>query len=223
MRPPHRCPPTGSSLGSQTADIPALHDTPVCSAHLDSRGGPATAPAVARPACDPSGVATSVCPGCGLRAEAGGIPLDRPLNASPECWGLHAELVGYELNHVALVGRCHQLTVDAYGAQHAGGPTGRRYVAYSLVGLCLALEDGRSGIDVRTAHQRMGPPMDWWPAFPRPHDTGRLTVADVIAAGARVDSVEGHADLVERWARDVWDAWGSQHADVRNLVRRLFG
>lgn len=168
-------------------------------------------------------MAISVCPGCELRASPGGIPLDRPLNASPECWGLHAELVGFELSQPALVGRYHQRTVDAYGAQHAGPPTGRIRVAYSLVGLHLALDLGWSGARVREAHQRMGRPDESWPEFPRPSATGALTVADVVAGGARIGSVEGHGILVERWASSVWEAWAQHHAAVRELAGRLLG
>ncbi|MHB8959789.1 MAG: DUF5946 family protein [Candidatus Limnocylindrales bacterium] len=67
------------------------------------------------------------CPGCGLRPPAwwrGAVEPDRPLRASAACWGLHAELVGFELQHLVALGRLHQLTVDAYGAQHAGPPHG---------------------------------------------------------------------------------------------------
>ncbi len=42
--------------------------------------------------------------------------------------------------------------------------------------------------------------------------TGALTVGDVVAAGARIGSLDGHAVLVELWARSVWDAWGGQVA-----------
>lgn len=163
----------------------------------------------------------SACPGCGLLAEPGGIPLDRPLNASPECWSLHAELVGFELADPALIGSCHQLTVDAYGAQHAGPPTGAIYVAYSLVGLHLALERGWAGVQVRALHQRMGRPEPSWPPFPRPGSTGSITVADVVAAGARAGSRAGHEELVERWARSVWEAWAAEHGAVAALTDRI--
>jgi hypothetical protein len=162
-----------------------------------------------------------VCPGCGLRSDEAGIPLDRPLNASAACWGLHAELEGYELANLARLGRYHQLTVDAYGAQHAGPPTGQRYVAYSLVGLQLALEDGLTGLDVRAFHSRMGRPDGSWPVFGRPGRPARITVADVVEAGARAGSPDGHARLVERWAADVWASWADRHEDVRSLARRL--
>lgn len=170
---------------------------------------------------DPELPARSVCPGCGLVADPGGIPLDRPLNASPECWALHAELAGFELRDPSLVGRFHQMTVDAYGAQHAGGPTSPIRVAYSLVGLHLAFERGWTGVKVRDFHARMGRPEASWPTFERPTTTGDLTVADVVAAGARAGSHDGHAAAVERWARAVWVAWRPQHADVATLARRL--
>jgi hypothetical protein len=164
----------------------------------------------------------SICPGCGLQALPGGIPPNGALNASPECWAMHAELVGFELGNALLVGRYHQLTVDAYGAQHAGPPGGRRsYVAYSLAGLYLALERGWTGIQVRSFHAKMGRPDTTWPELRRPLSTGVLTVADVVAAGARLASADGHAETVERWARSVWDAWADQHEAVRALTHRL--
>jgi hypothetical protein len=170
---------------------------------------------------NPASMASSVCPGCGLEAEPGGIPLDRPLNASPECWALRAEAAGFELGDLSLVGRFHQLAVDAYGAQHAGGPTSRIYVAYSLVGLLLALERGWTGTMVRDFHGRMGRPDASWPAFGRAPSAGEVTIADVVAAGARAGSADGHASLVERWARSVWAAWQEQHAEVAALTERL--
>ena len=168
-------------------------------------------------------VGETVCPGCGLRSTEPGIELDRPLNASAACWGLHAETVGFELLHAARLGRLHQLTVDAYGAAHAGPPTGARYVTYSLVGLCLALERGATGDEVRAFHSRMGPPVPTWPSFDPPKRRSRLTVADVAAAGASAGSTEGHEELVRRWAADVWASWSDRHAEVRALTDRLAG
>ncbi len=165
----------------------------------------------------------TACPGCGLRSTEPGIELDRPLNASAACWGLHAELVGFALQHTASLGRLHQLTVDAYGAAHAGPPTGIRYVAYSLVGLCLALERGASGEEIRAFHARMGPPDATWPSFGPPARQATLTVADVVEAGARAGSVDGHAAMVRAWAEAVWAAWAERHADVRALTDRLAG
>jgi hypothetical protein len=163
----------------------------------------------------------STCPGCGVTLPAIDWKLDRPFNASPECWQLSGEVIGFELNHPSLAGRFHQLTVDAYGAQHAGGDTGYIRAAYSLVGLYLAIEREMGGVDVRSAHQRMGHPDATWPPFPRPKQAGSVTILDVAEAGARAGSIEGHATLVQRWATDVWHAWADQHATVATLADRL--
>lgn len=146
---------------------------------------------------------------------------DRPLRASAACWGLHAEMVGFELQHLALLGRLHQLTVDAYGGQHAGPPTGQRYVAYSVAGLALALEHGWSGVEVRDLHARMGPVRPAWPTLPPPPRPAEMTVADIVAAGAWANSPDGHAESVQRWAAAVWASWRDQHDEIRSWVNTL--
>ncbi len=170
------------------------------------------------------------CPGCGLVLTASGWRPTRKLNASPECTQVRDEVVGFEMAHPGLVRSCHQLTVDAYGA-HAGEPTPRIYVAYSLVGLYLALERGVLGTGVRKAHQLMGKPTAAWPEFAPA--TGRaaagqatpspatLTVLDVARAGARAGSVAGHATAVREWANAVWATWYDHHAAVAALADRL--
>jgi Family of unknown function (DUF5946) len=95
----------------------------------------------------------TTCPGCGLQLPASGLPWDRRRNASPECWQLYGEVQGLALSHLELVRDFHQLTVDAYAAQHApregGGDVPPISVAYALVGLHLALDYGVSGIEIR--------------------------------------------------------------------------
>ncbi|MDQ6917952.1 MAG: DUF5946 family protein [Candidatus Dormibacteraeota bacterium] len=163
----------------------------------------------------------SVCPGCGLVLPAAGIAEDPKLFRSAECWLVLGEVSGFELAHAELAGRFHQLTVDAYGAQHSGGDGRGIRIAYSLVGLHLALDLGWTGLAVRDAHQGMGRPQPSWPAFTRPAGVGTLTVLDVAEAGARAGSISGHAALVERWAADVWAAWAPLHGEVFALTDRV--
>jgi hypothetical protein len=56
---------------------------------------------------------------------------------------------------------------------------------------------------------------------PAPAQAG-LTVLDVAEAGARVDSVPGHAAAVRRWAEAVWGSFAGRHADVAALTDQLF-
>ena len=136
-----------------------------------------------------------------------------------DCWLVHGQVVGFELQHPDLVERLHQLTVDTYGAQHAKPGASRNIrVAYSLVGLHLALDRGLSGRQVRTLHQAMGRPQPSWPAFSEPPTAWPMTVLDVALAGVRKSSAEGHAAGVERWAAAVWNAWSPQRAEVVALA-----
>src|SRR4030095_8141567 len=141
---------------------------------------------------------STTCPGCGLQLPASGLPWNPGRNASSECWQLYGEVQGFALPHLELVRNLHQLTVDAYAAQPAPREAGGAVpppisVAYALGGLHLALDRGVSGPEVRAAHQRMGKPDPSWPRLPTPERTGAMTVFDVAAAGAMVDSVAGHA------------------------------
>lgn len=176
---------------------------------------------------DPSHSETAgqrTCRGCGARFDRTPWALDRDLRAAPECWHAYGEAAMFASAHPALTGPVRQLTVDTYGAQHAGEPTPPIQTAYGLAGLYLALERGLAGDAVRAVHGRMGKPQDWWPAF-GPAAGGRpdwLTVADVLAAGSVAESPQGHVDAVQRWAASVWRAWEPRHADVAALVARLF-
>lgn len=167
--------------------------------------------------------AWSVCLGCGLRLPASGQPPDRRQNASSECWAVYGDVLGFELSHLVPLGRYHQLMVDTYGAQHGGANARSIRIAYSLVGLFLALERGWDGLEVRRAHQRMGKPDPSWPSFDRPPEVGTVTVLDAAEAGVRADSVAGHADAVGRWARSAWQAWSAQHRAAGALAERLLG
>jgi len=171
--------------------------------------------------------AMTTCPGCGLELPAAGLVPDPRRNASAECWQLYGEVQGYALRHLWLVRDLQQLTVDTYAAQHApAGPGGGPPpigVAYALVGLHLALVGGRTGLEVRHAHQRMGRPDPTWPRLPRPASTGSTTVFDVAAAGLMADSPDGHDRAVRAWAADVWGAWSAEHAAVAALAGRLAG
>ena len=51
-------------------------------------------------------------------------------------------VVGHELGRLSQLGGLHQLTVDAYGAQHAGPRVPAIGVAFGLIGLHLALDQG---------------------------------------------------------------------------------
>jgi hypothetical protein len=154
----------------------------------------------------------TTCAGCGVELPANHW-LSRPGSGrSTECWELYGEVVANEQTDMTLVRDYHQLTVDAYAAQHPGG--GRMALVYGLVGLHMTLDRGIAGVDVRTMHPRMTGTVAHWPDLSPPARRGALTVADIaLAAG-----VDEHADLVTRWAREVWRAWGTTHHAIATLT-----
>lgn len=158
--------------------------------------------------------AWTTCPGCGVQLPASETAPEPRSNASAECRQLYGEVLGNEADNLAQLGRLHQLTVDAYGSQHGGPPTPPIATAFGLIGLRLALDEGWSGTQVRSAHQYMGEASGDWPVFDRPATPGDVTVYDVAAA----DSPEAHADAVGRWAAAVWSAWHEAHPRVRALI-----
>ena len=87
----------------------------------------------------------TICPGCGLTMPARTSATKRGYyNTSDECWDLYTEVLGSEYSNAVLFGQVHQLTVDAYATQHAGGPHPDKSVAVHLLGLYLAFERGHS-------------------------------------------------------------------------------
>jgi hypothetical protein len=135
-------------------------------------------------------------------------------HTSPECWEVYTEVLGAEYSNPALFGQVHQLTVDTYAVQHAGGRHPDKSIAIHLCGLYLALERGVAPTRVPRLLQRLAASVQVWPYFPPPADRGALTVLDV----ALCESAEAHIDTVREWAGTVWGAWSPYHAEVAALV-----
>ena len=168
------------------------------------------------PRDSPSMETSSACPGCGLTLPVSDWPIDRRTNASPACWQLYLSVVGHELDHLPQLGGLHQLTLDAYGAQHAGDQVPPIGTAFSLIGLHLALDEGWSGNAVRAAHQHLAANSSTWPRFVRPATRGALTIAHVAGSPTPKD----HAQRVRALAASVWEAWSMEHDRVRQWANQ---
>ncbi|HSK95230.1 MAG TPA: DUF5946 family protein [Euzebyales bacterium] len=153
----------------------------------------------------------TTCPGCGVELPANDWQAQQP-GRTTECWELYGEVLAHEQAALSLVRDYHQLTVDAYAAQHPAG--NRMGLVYGLVGLHLTLDRDIAGVDVRTMHQRMTDTVVHWPDLVPPATRGAVTVADVALASG----VDAHADLVTRWAQDVWRAWADAHRAIATLT-----
>jgi Family of unknown function (DUF5946) len=151
-------------------------------------------------------VCGAVLPQCEVRATHGYIP------STPECWWTFGEVVAREFEDPALLDAVHQLTVDAYAAQHPAGQPPKSLDAH-LVSLYVALERGRDPSEAREALKNFVETPTLFPELPVPANLGPLTIADVAAA-----SHEQHCETVRRWAQQVWSAWSESHARIAALL-----
>ena len=88
------------------------------------------------------------CPGCRLALPDCGMT-DR-MHASQACWELYGELAAYTLTRGQDF--IHQHAVDAYQAQHAVRRNHGIGIPFSLIGLCMSVERGATGLQVQRAH-----------------------------------------------------------------------
>ena len=135
-------------------------------------------------------------------------------NASPECWLVYTEVLASEYSNAVLFGQVHQLTVDTYAVQHAGGPHPDKSVDVHLSGLHLVLVEGMKPVTVPPVLQRIASRVHAWPHFPPPPQIGAVTVLDV----ALTREMSDHVEIVKRWAQSVWDGWSEHHAAVDSFV-----
>ncbi|MDP9360807.1 MAG: DUF5946 family protein [Acidobacteriota bacterium] len=153
------------------------------------------------------------CPGCGVAMPASKrATYDGYFNASPECWSVFTEVIGAEFSNAVLFGQVHQLTVDAYAVQHAGGPHPDKSVAVHLSGLHLVIERGIPPTSVPPYLQQLATRVREWPHFdPPPVDTWRATIFDVATA-------DDHVAAVREWSAGVWRGWSAQHEAIAQFV-----
>jgi hypothetical protein len=162
-------------------------------------------------------VASSVCAGCGVEQPLSAKSPDARHNASAECWGLFGELSAYTLTH-GDPKFIHQHAVDAWQAQHVVASKSNIGIAFSLIGLYLALEKGYSGRQVQLAHMELGRTKRTWAWFDPPAEYG-MTVADVLQAEPGADR---DAALM-KWAAAVWQSWSHARDWTRKICAQLLG
>jgi hypothetical protein len=157
------------------------------------------------------------CTGCGasLAASAGQSLHDR-YNSSPECWELFGELSAYTLSH-GDPRFIHQHAVDTWQLQHAMVSKSNIGIAFSLIGLYLALEKGCTGRQVQLAHMELGRTKRNWGDFEIPSSRAALTVVDVL----RADPGPARDGELMQWAAAVWANWNHAYAWSRETCAKL--
>jgi hypothetical protein len=158
---------------------------------------------------------SGTCPGCGLKLPELNAPTPADVGASPACWALYGRLLVYQYSQ-ALPPRLHRLTVDTYAVQHPAARNRRSFSSLRphLIGLCLLLE---RRVSPQRTNELLAQILELPPSCSRldaPKLNGTITVADVAAAR----NPDEHDRLVEQWATNVWGAWVTHHAAVRDGI-----
>src|SRR5207253_526604 len=150
----------------------------------------------------------TICPGCGLiMPKSDRATGHEYINASPECWSVYTEVLEAEYSNALLFAQVHQLTVDTYATQHAGGQHPDKSVAIHLAGLYLVIERQLAQSVISQHRQRLASAIKVWPHFRPPEPVRSFTVFDVALA-------ESHASAVKEWSKIVWKAWSPHHAAI---------
>jgi hypothetical protein len=131
---------------------------------------------------------------------------DHRFNASGECLQAYSDLMCYTVSKQD-PGFIHQHVVDAYAAQHAGGPTRPITEAFGLIGLYLALEKGYTGREVQKAHVKIAKIHKEWPLLEPPLRHAGLTATDVV----REDTDTQKETMIRKWMESVWGIWEDRH------------
>jgi hypothetical protein len=155
------------------------------------------------------------CPGCGLDMPVRpGATTHRYFNASPECWDVFGEVLATEYGDAVRFAATHQLAVDSYAAQHAGGDHPDTSVAIHLVGLHLILEAEVRPTAVPPQLQSLATVTSTWPSLGVPPGPWSITVLDVALAADPIATTRA-------WAEEIWHAWHDAHDAVRRLAAPL--
>lgn len=152
---------------------------------------------------------------CGVERASGGKH-DGRYNSSPECWELFGELSAYTLVHGDRK-FIHQHAVDTWQLQHAVTSKSNIGIAFSLIGLYLALERGYTGRQVQLAHMELGQTKRNWGDFEIPSSRAALTVADALRAGPG----SARDAALMQWAAAVWTNWNHAHGWTEETCARL--
>jgi hypothetical protein len=164
---------------------------------------------------------TSICPGCALDMPRRPGALNTSYyHTSPECWTVFGEVLAAEYSNAVLFGQVHQITVDAYPAQHAGGSHPDKSVGIHLSGLYLVFVKDVRPMAVAPMLHEIASSISAWPEFQRPAAAASHTILDV-ALGA--GDWETHVNTVREWGLDVWRSWQPQHRVVHEIVQRVIG
>jgi hypothetical protein len=142
------------------------------------------------------------------------VSYDGYFNSSPECWVLFEEILAGASGDPQYQ-PVHQLIIDAYAAQHAGGKHPDRSVIVHLAGLYAAFELKMPFAQIPPLLKRLATAAAAWPHLVPPEFPAPLTVLELATADGAAEGVP----MAGTWAQAVWNSWAEQHETVARFVQ----
>lgn len=161
----------------------------------------------------------TTCPGCGDVLPEVDIPYNGYFQTSDECWGAFSEALARAVGNAALAWEGHQVLVDGYAVQHAGGPHPDKSVAIHLTGLHLVFERGIPPGRVAPLLQVLAGAVKRWPRLEPPRRTSATTASQIV----RAPDARAALTLMKRLGEETWMSWEAHHDIARELADRAFG
>ena len=163
------------------------------------------------------------CPGCSLEMpENKRLGYDGYYNCSKECWAVYSEVLGYQFSNAIVFSQVHQLTVDAYAIQHAGGSHPDKSIAIHLCGLHAAYNLRISQIEIPKLLQKVSKRVQQSDTLKWPHlEAKQYSLATSIFDIAVADTAQGHVDRAKEWAELNWLKWSEFHDSIAQFVESL--
>ena len=142
--------------------------------------------------------------------------------SAPGCWDMFCEVMDKEFSDLRY-SRAHQLTVDAYAAQHIGSQDDKRAVNSVNIHLAslycifeLKINQAKAP-NFRAEFAQFYKGKDILPILIPPKSLGELTIFEVWDN----EDPNLHYGLAEKWASSVWQAWSHEHARIAKLVKAV--
>ena len=160
----------------------------------------------------------SICVACGFQGDLAGVS-HAYMSFSPACWARYGEILAREFSDEGYF-EAHRLLVDACCGQHSVGddPRARQSLHIHLAALMLHFEDGANKSEIVAFLSKAARDKDFLP-LEMPKESRLVSINGVYDAGDAV----AHGVAVEKYARDVFDAWAVHHGVFRALIERVVG
>ncbi len=156
------------------------------------------------------------CLWCRLESEKSNGSTHRYLESSPGCWASYGEILAKEYSGEEYF-RVHELTVDAYALQHPGIQSLQTMssVNVHLASLYRYFKQGVSENRLSLVKKAIVVKKNDFEWLEPPKDLKAVTSIDVLKAKSAAE----HCELIEIWAKYVFEQWKDHHVTVEKLLK----